>query len=85
MTHGGRRAVRMQAGFASAAACALIALTAPQLLAQQPPPAQTSADRLRTQKEELDRLRNERAELERKMKELQSTVHDLSEEKSNLK
>lgn len=69
---------------AAAVTLTLLALSAPPARAQQPPPPQTSTDRLRTQKEELDRLRNERTELERRMKELQSTVHDLSEEKSNI-
>ena len=42
--------------------------------------AQTQADRIRQQREELERVRRERAELQRRMQELQGSVHDLSEE-----
>ena len=51
------------------------------LAAQQPPGAQ---DRTKQQREELDRIRRERADLERRARQLKSTVHDLSEERSNL-
>lgn len=67
--------------------CALLAGTmltvaAPRrLAAQQPPSAQ---DRTKQQRDELERIRRERAELERRARELKSTVHDLSEERSNL-
>ena len=56
------------------------------LLAVAVPPlaAQTPADRLREQREELERIRRERAELQRRMQDLQSNVHDLSAEVTNL-
>jgi septal ring factor EnvC (AmiA/AmiB activator) len=71
---------------------------APPLRAQgQPPPQpaaqapgqvpgqpQSAADRIRTQKDELDRIRVERSDLQKRMHELQSTVHDLSEERTNI-
>jgi septal ring factor EnvC (AmiA/AmiB activator) len=41
-------------------------------------------DRIRQQRSELERIRLERAELERQMRELQTTMHDLSEEVINL-
>jgi septal ring factor EnvC (AmiA/AmiB activator) len=40
--------------------------------------------RLRAQRDTLDRIRREREDLERRAAELQSTVHDLNEEVSNL-
>ena len=46
--------------------------------------APSQQERARQQRDELDRIRRERAELERKARELRSTVHDLSEERSNL-
>ena len=53
--------------------------------AQQPPnPQQNTTEKLKTQKDELDRIRGERADLQRKMRELRSTVHDLSAERTNL-
>jgi septal ring factor EnvC (AmiA/AmiB activator) len=53
--------------------------------AQQAPPAQQNAsERLKSEKEELEKIRLERADLQRRMRELQSTVHDLSEERTNI-
>lgn len=52
------------------------------IVAAQAPPS--SAERARQQREELDRIRSERAALEARMRELRSTVHDLSEERNNL-
>lgn len=50
-----------------------------------PPPSSLLAqDRIRQQRTELERIRLERAELERQMRELQTTMHDLSEEVGNL-
>jgi septal ring factor EnvC (AmiA/AmiB activator) len=50
-----------------------------------PPPAQQSAtERLKSQKDELEKIRLERADLQRRMHELQSTVHDLNEERTNI-
>lgn len=54
---------------------------------QAAPPAaqqQNAAERLRTQRDELEKIRLERADLERRRRELQSTVHDLSEERTNI-
>ncbi|MFI5231678.1 MAG: murein hydrolase activator EnvC family protein [Gemmatimonadales bacterium] len=59
----------------------LVPLRAP---AQQTPPQQSAADRIKEQKDELDRIRQERADLQKRMQDLQSTVHDLSEERTNI-
>ena len=76
--------MRRLATFASLSACFLVAAV---LLASHPLPlgAQgTGADRIRQQRDELERIRRERAELQRRMQELQSNVHDLSAEVTNL-
>ncbi|HEU4564209.1 MAG TPA: peptidoglycan DD-metalloendopeptidase family protein [Gemmatimonadaceae bacterium] len=55
------------------------ALAAPAASAQQ------SADaKIRAERERLERIRRERAELEEQMRQLQGSVHDLSEEVRNL-
>jgi septal ring factor EnvC (AmiA/AmiB activator) len=46
--------------------------------------AQDASQRLRAQQEELERTRREREELERRAVELRNTLHDLSEEVTNL-
>jgi murein hydrolase activator len=53
---------------------------------QAPPPAaqQNATERLKTQRDELERIRLERADLQRRMHELQTTVHDLNEERTNI-
>ena len=66
-----------------------VAMLNPQRIrAQQaaPPqaPQQNAAERLKAQKDELEKIRLERADLQRRMRELQSTVHDLSEERTNI-
>ena len=53
-------------------------------LAAQQKPAPSAEAKVRAQRDELDRIRQERARLEDKMAELQGTVHDLSEEVTNL-
>lgn len=79
MRHGLRRAAaRWVLGVA--VATATMAPARPVGAQQQPP----AVDRLRTQREELDRIKAERADLERRMRELKSSVHDLSEERSNI-
>ncbi len=75
-----RRQTRRTWGAIVVIAGLLAAASAP-LLAQAPP---SSAERARQQREELDRIRNERTALEARMRELRSTVHDLSEERTNL-
>jgi septal ring factor EnvC (AmiA/AmiB activator) len=61
------------------------ALLAPQrAIAQQTPPPQTAADRIKEQKDELEKIRQERADLQKRMQDLQSTVHDLAEERTNI-
>ena len=59
----------------------LIAFSLPLavLAAQQP-----SENRVGSQRDELTRIRQERADLERRMRELKSSVHDLSEEVTNI-
>ena len=53
--------------------------------AAQPQPTQGNAtERLKAQKDELERIRLERADLQRRMHELQTTVHDLNEERTNI-
>lgn len=59
----------------------LSAVIVPPLIGQQ---SQSPDAKLRAQREELQRIRTERAELERRMNELKSSVHDLSEEVSNI-
>ena len=50
-----------------------------------PPPApQSGADRAKAQRDELDRTRAEREQLEQRMRQLQSTAHDISEERTNI-
>ena len=49
-----------------------------------PPPQQNSTERLQKQREELDRIRRERSDLEKRMRDLRTTVHDLSEERTNI-
>jgi septal ring factor EnvC (AmiA/AmiB activator) len=66
-----------------------VALLDPQRIrAQQAPPPQApqqnAAERLKAQKDELEKIRFERADLQRRMRDLQSTVHDLSEERTNI-
>jgi septal ring factor EnvC (AmiA/AmiB activator) len=61
-----------------------VAVLAPQQLRAQQSAQQNAAERLKTQKDELEKIRLERADLQRRMHELQSTVHDLSEERSNI-
>lgn len=77
----------------SGRAAVLIVLALPTALlvplrihAQQspPPPQQSAADRIKEQKDELERIRQERADLEKRMQDLQSTVHDLAEERTNI-
>jgi murein hydrolase activator len=46
--------------------------------------AQDATTRIRAQRDTLDRIRREREDLERRSAELQNSVHDLSEEVSNL-
>ena len=71
----------MRRGAAARAAVLLAALLlAPPLLAQQP----SSDAKLRQQREELERIRRERSELEARMRQLQSNVHDVSEEVANI-
>ena len=68
-----------------AAALALVAGHTAPLNAQQPQPLPPpSAERLKSQKDELDRIRSERSRLEARQRELRSTVHDLSEERVNI-
>ena len=55
------------------------------LVAQAAPArAQSTAERIRAQREELERIRRERADLERQMSNLQGNVHELREEVFNL-
>ncbi len=69
----------------AAALCAALLIPAGARAQQSPPPAQQNAsERLKTQKDELEKIRLERADLQRRMHELQSTVHDLSEERTNI-
>ena len=62
----------------------LVPLRARAQQAAPPPPQQSAADRIKEQKDELERIRQERADLEKRMQDLQSTVHDLAEERANI-
>jgi septal ring factor EnvC (AmiA/AmiB activator) len=64
----------------------VLALAVASTLNPRPSPllAQDASQRLRAQQEELDRTRREREELERRAVELRNTLHDLSEEVTNL-
>ena len=53
-------------------------------LAAQQKSTPNAEAKVRAQRDELDRIRQERARLEDRMAELQGTVHDLSEEVTNL-
>jgi septal ring factor EnvC (AmiA/AmiB activator) len=66
----------MSVGFLSA-----ICLLPSAIPAQQP---QTPADRARANREELDKMRAERERLEQRMRELQSSAHDIGEERTNI-
>jgi septal ring factor EnvC (AmiA/AmiB activator) len=64
----------------------LLAASASPTPAQGPPTVQqqTPADRARANREELDRMRAERERLEQRMRQLQSSAHDISEERTNI-
>lgn len=68
------------------AAILVIALVTARLASAQqaPPPQQNASERLKAEKEALEKIRLERADLQRRMRELQSTVHDLAEERTNI-
>ena len=70
--------LRRVALFAVLTAAALVPLSAGRLQAQD------ATARIRAQRDTLDRIRREREDLERRSAELQNSVHDLSEEVSNL-
>ena len=82
-----RRAWRV--GWCRSTAMLAVALGVSHLSAQQPAPPtpgsqQDAGGRIREQRDELERIRRERADLEARMRALQGTVHDLSEERTNL-
>ncbi len=78
----GRRTVLRSA---SAAAVSAICLLPSAIAGQQPQPApQSAADRAKANREELDRMRAERERLEQRMRQLQSSAHDISEERTNI-
>jgi septal ring factor EnvC (AmiA/AmiB activator) len=56
----------------------------PSAIAQQPAAPQSAADRAKAQRDELDRVRAERERLEQRMRQIQGTVHDLNEERTNI-
>ena len=79
----GRSTVLMMLALTAAPLVPLVPLV--PLRAQQSPAAQQSAaDRIKEQKDELEKIRLERADLEKRMHDLQSTVHDLAEERTNI-
>ena len=76
-------------GVALAAVVAYAALIAPlstDISAQGAPQGtpQSQADKARANREELDRMRAERERLEARMRQLQSSAHDISEERTNI-
>jgi septal ring factor EnvC (AmiA/AmiB activator) len=62
----------------------VVLLVPARMPAQQQPPPQSAAERIKEQKDELEKIRQERADLEKRMQDLQSTVHDLAEERTNI-
>ena len=71
--------------FARACRAALLTGLVLGAVASRPRAVHAQQDsRLRAQRDTLDRIRREREDLERRAAELQSTVHDLNEEVSNL-
>jgi len=80
---GARRILRRITTAASLSALYLLPSAITSLNAQQPAPAQqTPAERAKAQREELDKARAERERLEARMRQLQSTAHDISEERT---
>jgi septal ring factor EnvC (AmiA/AmiB activator) len=77
-------AIGLAVGPAIGLAVGLAVCTSAPLAAQQPPPAGSSEERIRREREELEQLRRERQLLEQRMRELQGDAHDLSEEVRNL-
>ncbi len=74
------RRIGLAAALLASAVCPLSTVAA-----QAPPPAQQSAaDRAKADREELERIRAERLRLEQRMRQLQGTVHDLGEERTNI-
>jgi septal ring factor EnvC (AmiA/AmiB activator) len=63
---------------------ALVVLLALAGLATPASAQQNAESRLRAQRQELERIRRERTELEQRMRSLQSSVHDLTEEVTNI-
>ena len=78
-----RRASRTARRAASALAVSAICLLPSGLASQQPQPTPPSAS-VRANREELEQMRAERERLEARMRQLQSTAHDISEERTNL-
>ncbi|MEK7240090.1 MAG: peptidoglycan DD-metalloendopeptidase family protein [Gemmatimonadota bacterium] len=78
----------MAAGLRRSALLALLLASAnvqpPTANAQAQPVPQSAADRAKAQRDELERIRAERERLEKRMRELQGTVHDLGEERTNI-
>lgn len=81
---------RLTGGLARALRVAVVLLSSvlchpASAVAQAPPaPPQSAAERAKAQRDELDRVRAERERLEQRMKQLQGTVHDLGEERTNI-
>lgn len=61
-----------------------VALLVPLRSRAQQTPQQSAAERIKEQKDELEKIRQERADLQKRMQDLQSTVHDLAEERANI-
>jgi septal ring factor EnvC (AmiA/AmiB activator) len=70
-------------------ACVIVVVSPISILpspvsSQQPQPAPTAADRAKANRDELERMRAERERLEQRMRQLQSSAHDISEERTNI-
>lgn len=72
--------IRILGGTSGSSASSAVKAVAVAFLALAPLVESGAQDRIRQQRLELERIRQERSELERRMAELQTTVHDLSEE-----
>jgi len=80
---------RRRLGLAAALLASVVCPLSTVVSQVAPPPApqsaaQSAAERTKAQRDELDRVRAERQRLEQRMQQLQGTVHDLGEERTNI-
>jgi murein hydrolase activator len=81
------RRLGLTAALLASVVCPLSTVVSQVPAAPPAPPApapQSAAERTKAQRDELDRVRAERQRLEQRMQQLQGTVHDLGEERTNI-